>query len=356
MAAVKGLSVSGSLDRGRSRALAMSGAGDVRVGPAIAIPAVLTELGVSPPRAFAQAGIDPRLFEDPDNRLSINALGSLLEACVELTGCTHFGLLVGERFDLKGFGPLGELLRNSATVGQALRSLVLHLHLQDRGAAPVLLAPDSSYVILGYSIYRHGTPAAAQILDGGIAIAWRILAELCGPTWRAMRVQFSHAQPGSPLPFRRVFRSNVSFDAEVSGVVFASSWLDRPIEGADARLHDVFAQAIRDAQARGPMTFGEQVERVLPQMVLSGMASAPAVAHLFGIHERTLRWRLEAEGKGLQQLINAARFELAQQLLVNTALPVSEIAAALRYEDPNVFSRAFRRWAGFSPTQWRARQ
>ena len=83
----------------------------------------------------------------------------------------------------------------------------------------------------------------------------------------------------------------------------ASSWLDRPIEGADARLHDQFAQAIRDAQARGPMTFGEQVERVLPRMVLSGMASAPAVAHLFGIHERTLRWRLEAEGKGLQQLI-----------------------------------------------------
>ena len=147
--------------------------------------------------------IDPRLFEDPDNGLSINALGSLLEACVELTGCTHFGLLVGERFDLKGFGPLGELLRNSATVGQALRSLVLHLHLQDRGAAPVLLAPDSSYVILGYSIYRHGTPAAAQILDGGIAIAWRILAELCGPTWRAMQVRFPHAQPASLFAFRR---------------------------------------------------------------------------------------------------------------------------------------------------------
>jgi AraC-like DNA-binding protein len=338
------------------RAIKMSRPGDIRIGPAFAIPAILTEWGVDPQRAFAQAGVDARLFEDPDNRMPFNALGSLVEACVELTGCAHFGLLVGERFDLNSFGPLGELLRNSATVGQALRSLVLHLHLHDRGAAPVLLAPDPLYVILGYSIYRHGTPAAAQILDGGVAIAYRILAELCGPAWKPLRVQFSHSQPDNVAAWRRVFGSNVSFEAEVSGVAFAASWLDRPIEGADATRHAALVNAFRDAQASGPMTFGEQVERVLPQMVLSGMASAPAVARLFAIHERTLRRRLEAEGKGLQQLISQSRFELARQLLANTALPVSEIAATLQYEDPNVFSRAFRSWAKLSPTQWRARQ
>ncbi len=336
--------------------LAMSAPGDVRVGPILAIPDILTELGVSPQRAFTQAGVDLRLFQDPDNRIQIEALGRLLETCVVLTGCRHFGLLVGERFDLNGFGPLGYLLRNSATVGEAIRSLLLHLHLHDRGAAPVLLAPDPARVILGYSVYRHGTPATDQILDGAIAIAYRILTELCGPGWKPLRVQFSHSRPASVAPYRKVFRSNVSFEAEVSGLVFASSWLEKPIEGADATLHDLIAKAIRDAQANRPISFADQVERALPQMLLSGMASAEAIARLFAIHERTLRRRLEKEGANLQQLINKTRFELAKQLLQNTTLSVSEIAAALRYDDPNAFSRAFRNWATLSPTEWRARR
>jgi AraC-like DNA-binding protein len=91
-------------------------------------------------------------------------------------------------------------------------------------------------------------------------------------------------------------------------------------------------------------------------MLLSGMATTEAIARLFAIHERTLRRRLEKDGKNLQQLINQTRFELAKQLLQNTNLPVSEIATTLRYDDPNAFSRAFRNWANISPTQWRTRQ
>jgi AraC-like DNA-binding protein len=334
--------------------LAISTPGDIRVGPILAIPDILTELGVDPQRAFVEAGVDLRLFEDPESRIQIEALGRLLETCVALTGCHHFGLLVGERFDLKSFGPLGYLLRNSATVGEAMRSLLLHFHIHDRGAAPVLLAPDPSRVILGYSVYRHGTPGIAQILDGAIAIGYYILTELCGPAWKPLRVQFSHSRPASIAPYRRVFRSNISFEAEVSGLVFASSWLEEPIDGADAALHDLVSKAIRDAEANGAMGLADQVERVLPQMLLSGMASAEAIARLFAIHERTLRRRLEKEGANLQQLINQTRFELAKQLLQNTTLSVSEIAAALRYDDPNAFSRAFRSWAQVSPSQWRA--
>jgi len=81
------------------------------------------------------------------------------------------------------------------------------------------------------------------------------------------------------------------------------------------------------------MSFAERVEGMLHQMVLSNTASADAVARLFGISERALRRRLNEEGKNLMQLVNAARFELARQLLDNTDLPTFEIAAALRYTD-----------------------
>ncbi|SDW11198.1 AraC family transcriptional regulator [Thiocapsa roseopersicina] len=327
--------------------------GDLWVGPILALPAVLTELGVSPGRAFAEAEVDPGLLDNPEARIAIEPLGRLLDICVALTQCNHFGLLLGERFNLQALGHLGALMRHSPTVGDAVRSLLLHLHLTDRGAAPVLLAPDPSCVTLGYSIYRHGTPATAQILDAAIAIGYGMLRELCGPAWQPVRLQFSHARPANIAPYRRVFGATPTFDAEVSAILFASSWLLRPIAGADARLYGVFARAIREATANYPMSFAEQVSGVLHQMIRGGNASADAIARLFGIRERTLRRRLAHEGKHLQQLVDEERFEIAKQLLHDTNLPVADVAAAVQYADPNAFSRAFRSWAGLSPKQWR---
>ena len=101
------------------------------------------------------------------------------------------------------------------------------------------------------------------------------------------------------------------------------------------------------------MPFAEQVECALPGFVLNGATSADDVARFFGIHQRTLRKRLRQDGTNLQKLVDRTRFGLARQLLLDTELPVMEIAAALHYSDPNVFSRAFRNWAGASPRQWR---
>jgi AraC-like DNA-binding protein len=115
----------------------------------------------------------------------------------------------------------------------------------------------------------------------------------------------------------------------------------------------MLVKAMNEAETNGGMSFGDKVQGVLHQLVLSGSSSANDVARLFGVHERTLRRRLADEGKNLHELIQQTRFEIAQQLLENTEMPVSDIAAALRYDDPNAFSRAFRSWADLSPRQWR---
>jgi AraC-like DNA-binding protein len=104
------------------------------------------------------------------------------------------------------------------------------------------------------------------------------------------------------------------------------------------------------------MSFADLVRAALHQMVLSGTSSAHNVALLFGIHERTLRKRLTAEGTSLQSLVSQTRFELAKQLLENTELPLSEIASALHFADAAVFSRAFRNWSNTNPRHWRARR
>lgn len=333
----------------------VSAAGEVRIGPVQALPEVLRELGMDPRLAFGRAGVEPAVFDHPENRMHLDDLGRLVDVCVALTGYADFGLRLGARFDLRGFGLLGELMRHSPSVGDALGALLSYLHLQDRSAAPLLLGPSQGSVMLGYSIYRHGVPGSAQVHDGSIAIAYRLLAELCGPTWKAQRVQLSHGRPARLTEFRRVFGPSLTFDAEVSAIVFDAAWLEKSIDGADPLRHVQLARMLRGAVAKHPMSLGDQVKGMLYQMVLGGMATSSAVAQQFGVHERTLRRRLQAEGLSLNQLIGSTRFELAQQLLRNTGLSVTAIAAALNYQDANAFSRAFRGWAQLSPMQWRER-
>jgi AraC-like DNA-binding protein len=302
-----------------------------------------------------RAGVPLATFRNPENRIAFEALGRLFSECSTLTGCGHFGLLVGECFELNGLGAIGYLMRNSPTVGEALRALLLHLYLHDRGAVPILINLEASHVLLGYSIYRHGTPGAAHLYDVAIAIGYRALKEICGATWKPLRVQFSHVRPKDSLPYRRLFGPHVRFDAEVSGIVFAASWLGHAIAGADPNLRALVVQAIQQTSANSAMSFADLVRGALHQMVLSGTSSAGNVALLFGMHERTLRKRLTAERTSLHQLVSQTRFELAKQLLENTELPLSEIASALRYADAAVFSRAFRGWSKTSPRDWRAR-
>jgi AraC-like DNA-binding protein len=329
--------------------------GELRVSPLLAIPALLVARGADPALAFARAGVEPGLFERPDNRIPFETGGRLLAICAEMTGCRHFGLLLADRFDLKGLGPIGELMRHSANVGDALEVLVRHFHLHDRGAASVLLTPDSSSVLFGYSVFRHDLEGIEQIHATAIAVAFKFLRELCGPAFAPIRVQFAFTRPRSVAPYGQLFRSSLAFDADISAIVFDSGWLSRPLEGADPAVRRRCQQAILAAEAHGPIHFGERVESALHQLVLSGDASSKTAAALFEVHERTLRRLLRDEGKSLRQLVSRTRGELARQLLSNTALPVSEIAAALHYDDANVFSRAFRGWTGLSPTQWRAR-
>lgn len=333
--------------------MAFSETGDVRIGPVLSIWDLLSEFGVSPQRACLTAGVEPSLFADPESRVSLNRLGLLLETGADLTGCRHFGLLVGERFEIQKLGSLGYLMKNSATVGDALRSLILHLHLYDRGAAPLLVTFSPGKVILGYSIYQHATPAIDQVYDAVNGIIFKILRALCGPSWAPLQVNFCYRAPANTRPYKKVFSSRLSFDAGASGVVFASSWLDKPIPGADPVLYGLLLRAMQGAETVSPMSFAEQVQLSLYQLVLTSTATADAVAHLVGVKERTLRRRLAREGMSLRQLVNQTKFQLARQLLAGTDLPVAEIASILHYADPNIFSRAFSNWAKMSPSQWR---
>lgn len=68
------------------------GSGRIRIEPLREIPVLLAERRFDPTPALRRVGLDPHLFDNPENVISYGALDRLVEICVELTGCPHFGL------------------------------------------------------------------------------------------------------------------------------------------------------------------------------------------------------------------------------------------------------------------------
>jgi AraC-like DNA-binding protein len=267
----------------------------------------------------------------------------------------HFGLIAAAHFELPMLGPLGYLMRNESTAGAAIRSLVLHTHLHDRGAIPALTRLTVRRSGLSYAVYARNTPMRGMIDDGAMRIAHRMFRTLCGPRWRPLEVRLAHAAPRDTRPYREAFDAPVSFDATLSMLVFESRWLDEPVVGADPALKRMLDELVAVMERQRPTDLTGRVRRILRTGVLGGTDNAAQVADMLATSQRTLRRRLASEGASLHALIAEARLLAAQQLIEETRLPLAEIAQALKYSNTSALSRAFRGWTGVAPSEWRNR-
>ncbi len=326
--------------------------GMLRVDAIARLPAVLRELGLEPGSTLAATGLDPRSFDDPRSEIPIASLGRLLAHAAVASGCEHVGLLVGERSPLASLGLVGQLVQHSPDVGTALRSLSAHLPLRDRGGVAPLLV-QNGIATLGYEIYQPGVEGADQICDAAIAIGMNVMRALCGTAWRPTEVLFAHRRPADLHPFRRLFGAPLCFDAERSALVFASSWLDRRTPGADPALFGELVGRVRALESATACDLVVDLRRMLRVLLPTGGGSVGELAERLSLHRRTLNRRLRASGTSLQRLIQEGRFEIARQLVENTRMPFTRIAATLGYADASAFTRAFQRWTRRSPSAWR---
>jgi AraC-like DNA-binding protein len=327
--------------------------GHVRIGGALGIPIVLTSLGVDPAEVLAEVGLDLAQFENPNNLISFAARSRLLAECAARTDCPHFGLLVGQQHGLHTLGLTGLLVKHLPDVGTALRSLVRHTHLHVTGAA-FGLTVDGNLASFTYDIYEPHIEGRDQTGDGAMAAFYNALRELCGPEWKPVEVRFAHRVPADVGPFRRFFRVPLRFDAEQYALRFSAYWLNHRLPDTDPELRRLLRSQIDMLEAHYGDDFPDQVRRVLRSTLATGHAKADQVATLFSMHSRSLNRRLNAFGTSFQELLDEIRYEFARQMLEDSTLEVGEIAGLLDYAASGVFTRAFRRWSGTTPAEWRA--
>jgi AraC-like DNA-binding protein len=329
------------------------GVGMFRVGPLMATPALLTELGVDPGELLAEFGLETANFQDPEHTLPFALVSRIFGRCVECTGCEHFALLVGQRAGAPSLGAIGYLMLSSATVGSALGVLTEHLNVQDRGAVAAVRI-DSDRVSLSYSIVEPGVEHVDQVYGISMAVARNIMRGLCGSDWCPDAVEFAFAKPRDVEPYRRFFHVTPRFDVGETALIFPARTLDQPLPSADVLLNKLMQQRVEELAFRSIGDVEERVRRLLRLMITSPDCSLTTVAQRIDTHERTLKRQLAAANTSFRAIREEVRFEAACQFLANTRVAVGEVAFIVGYSDPSAFTRAFQRWSGSAPNQWRA--
>lgn len=134
-----------------------------------------------------------------------------------------------------------------------------------------------------------------------------------------------------------------------------ASDLDLPFKtfNADllAMLDEALASAVQE-NARA-VSLADQVQWLLRRAITGGRPEIRSVASELAISERSLQRRLQEEGHSFQSLLSNTRRDLAHEYLADASLDISEIAYLLGYDDQGSFYRAFQKWEGQTPSEWR---
>jgi len=328
------------------------------MAPLVGLPRWLADHGLDADAVIRECGCDPALFTNPENTIAFAAAGRLLAHAAEVTGNPYPGLVLGSRLGLGVLGVLGQALRVAPDLGTALRTLMLHFHLHDRGAVPSLWE-SNGHAMFGYTLFCPEVPGTAHIYDTAMAISRNVLSELMGKEWKITEVHLFRDPPAESEPFHRIFRTRLRFGAEHAAIVFPAADLARSLPHADPGAYSKALRELENLESSSDADLlKNKVRRVLHRMLISGSGPGgidlQGIAKLFAVHPRTLNRRLRAEGTTFKALLTETRYEVARQLLRDTHLQTADIAFILGYSESASFNHAFRRWSGTTATAWRS--
>ncbi len=326
--------------------------GMLRSAPLGHVPALLKAMGANATPLLRAAGLPRDALARPENVIPVDKAARFLAACAARTGRRHFGLLAGQRTTLEQYGLVGLRMLHAPSVGAAWRGLVLTLHLNGRAMLPALSVRDRM-AMLSFSFDSEAVEGSHHAADFTLASACSAMRILCGTKWAPAEAQIGHRAAVDSRPYRQFFRAPVRFGANRTALLFPTTWLDRPVVGADPATRRAIEQMVIEMLRRQDLELTAKVRRALFAQITQDDVSIEGVARLLGLHKRTLNRRLAERSTSFAHLLGEVRFQLARQLLAETDLPFTDIAATLSYTDASTFSRAFRSWARLTPSAWR---
>lgn len=299
------------------------------------------------------------VFEQHDARVSAQGVRTLWANAARLLSDEALGLRVAEAMVPGQLDLLEYLTATNDTLGEALKSTQQHLALlgTDRIALTLESEPEGGLWI-GIAVTRG--PALirswSDFAIGSLALALRTM--VVGGV-RPVRVCSHHPRPRDTRPYARLFECALEFDATADRMLLPAGAESLRLAAADPKLRAILERQAADALNAQPQA-SPDLRDALCDVIAVALADSrepmlAEVASELRMGERTLKRRLQAEGTSFRALVDETRHSAALDLLADAQLSVFEVAQRLGFADASAFAKAFRRWHGCSPREYRSR-
>ena len=303
---------------------------------------------------FLRAGLDPANLEEPSARYPYAAVRKLWELALQDTGDPCFALTAARQWHPSNFHALGYAWLASRSLKEALQRLIRYFRVvsTDPEELSLIEHPDAYQFLIdnGSVVYRS--------LDEEYDFFLAILLDACrlslGEAFRARRVRMQRARPSCGDRYEAFFGGAVEFEAPEYSLFFDKPALERllPTGNAEvARANDQVILAYLAQLRRDDLVM--RVKVALIERLPSGQVSKEQLSETLGVSLRTLQRKLRDEGTSFKQLLDETRQDLAQGYVRNPQVSIGEITYLLGFSEVSNFSRAFKRWTGLAPAEFR---
>ncbi|MFK8030138.1 MAG: AraC family transcriptional regulator [Gammaproteobacteria bacterium] len=327
-------------------------------GPiAVAIYQALESYNVDAAKVMRDAGIDLASINDPTARLDPVSHRKIVADAIELTEDPAFGLRFSDFVHPTTFHALGFALLSSSTLRAFCQRWVRYqsfitttgdASFDETSGTPALVFPSQ----LSHS---ESSGIGRVLIDGQIATVLKLIRFMYRPDYNPIQVDLISTKiSGTEGIYEKYFGADVRFSQKRNCVYFDPQDLEARLPAANAELARQNDEAVLNFLARlDRANVVAQAHAKLIELLPSGDCSKAKVASALNMSVRTLHNRLADAGTTYQQLLDRTRRELAEQYMRQSNISVSEVAYLLGFSDCSNFSRAFHRWTGHSPSDFR---
>ena len=312
----------------------------------------IRDRGNDPGSILASTNLDEPTLAKADARVPLQVAWEFAERAYDLCDEPQLGLEIASRVG-EGYPMLRYSLRNAGTLGEAFYRWGRFYGLISDHGLQSLIPGNASGIMRCERLVDANTPI---LVEDWMVGQWLTLGRLlAGVDWTPLEVRLEHPSTGDSGAYEDWFGAPVRFEGRYSELAIPNDTLELPIIGSDASLSAVLDRHIEDVLARrsGSTSFTVRTRSAMAQQMDGGDPGAASIARLLNVSERTLLRRLREEGTTPTDVLRELRLELAEKYLSDPEISLTEISYLLGYSEVSAFHRAFKRWTGNTPAEFR---